>query len=374
MHRSTCVLTCIGTLVTVSCFAQTTPADTPAAPAAPPTWSAGPINFSGLVDGYYSLNFNHPASRVNNARNFDARANQFSLNMMKLTAEHTADPVGFRVDLGFGRAFEIFHAAEPGGLDIYRNIMQAYVSVKPASWGGLQFDFGKFATSAGAELTETHLNWNYSRSLLFANGPYYHFGARTAVPIGSHFTAGFQLINGWNNVEDNNTGKTMGFTAGVTSSKVNWFNNYYTGPEKTNTNEGWRHFYDTVLQVNPAGNVAFSLNFDYGHESNPGAPAYKFYGISTAMRFAAGEHFAFSPRYDWYKDRDGFITGYGEDLTLQEFTLTLDYKMREGFLSRFEYRRDWSSRPFFDRGFQTLNARNMDTLLAGFVVYFGPSR
>lgn len=31
-------------------------------------------------------------------------------------------------------------------------------------------DFGKFYTSAGAELTETHLNWNYSRSLIYANG------------------------------------------------------------------------------------------------------------------------------------------------------------------------------------------------------------
>src|ERR1700674_4934791 len=33
-----------------------------ATPAAPPTSSVGPIDFSGTVDGYYNLNFNHPSS------------------------------------------------------------------------------------------------------------------------------------------------------------------------------------------------------------------------------------------------------------------------------------------------------------------------
>ena len=337
-------------------------------------WSAGPIEFSGLVDGYYSLNFNHPRSRNNNLRNFDAKADQFSLNMMKITAEQAPDPVGFRVDLGFGRAFDIFHATEPGGIGFMRNVMQAYLSVKPASLGGLQIDFGKFVTTAGGEVTETHLNWNYSRSLLFAMGPYYHFGLRTSMPITKNLSAGFHLVNGWNNVEDNNSGKTVGFMTGITTSKFNWFNNYYVGPEKTDTNKGWRHFYDSVIQVNPAGKVNFLFNFDYGQETMPGEDPVKFYGVSAATRFNIGNSFAISPRYDWYKDPQGFITAYGEDLKLQEFTLTFDYKMREGFLSRLEYRRDWADKPFFDRGFQTGNARNMDTLLVGFIVYFGPRR
>src|SRR5258706_12235167 len=66
------------------------PAATPAAPPAPPTWSIGPIDFSGLVDGYYTFNFNHPASQYNQLYNFDVKANQFSLNMAKLTLAHTA--------------------------------------------------------------------------------------------------------------------------------------------------------------------------------------------------------------------------------------------------------------------------------------------
>ena len=131
------------------------PAATPEA--APPTWSVGPIDFNGLVDGYYSFNFNHPAGMSNQLYNFDIKANQFSLNMAKLTLAHSPDPVGFQVDLGFGRAFDIIHASEPSTAPSFlRNIEQAYVSLKPPKAKGFEVDFGQFVTSAGAEVIETN--------------------------------------------------------------------------------------------------------------------------------------------------------------------------------------------------------------------------
>jgi hypothetical protein len=364
-------------LFTVSmAFAQTqTPPDSQsqqAPPPSPPAWSVGPIDFSGTIDGYYSLNFNHPESRTNNLRNFDVRANSFSLNMAELTMKHDPDPVGFRIDLGFGRAFDIIHATEPltRGQDIFDHIVQAYVSVKPKSWGGFQFDFGKFYTSAGAELTETYLNWNYSRSLLYANGPYYHFGVRTSKPLTSWFTAGFQVVNGWNNVEDNNSGKTLGFTTAMTGKKIAWTNAYYVGPEKTNTNEGYRHFWDTVLTLNPNDKANFYVNFDYGVDKVKGGTDNDFYGVAFAHRYAFNNWFAVSPRFEVYKDAQGFITGKAQ--TLKEFTMTAELKMKEGFLTRFEYRSDWSDKPFFDRGNEPASHKSMTTLLVGFVAYFGP--
>lgn len=376
MIRSRCAFTSVFVLAAVGAMAQTAPEP---APAAAPTWSAGPIEFSGLVDAYYSLNFNHPASKNNVIRNFDVKANQFSLNFAKLRMEHAADPVGFVFELAAGRAMDIFHATEPAGPEVYKHIMQAYISVKPAGWKGFQVDVGKFVTSAGAEVTETHLNWNYSRSLLYANGPYYHAGIRTAMPVNGHVTLGAQLLNGWNNVEDNNSAKTFGLTTAVTSSKINWFNNYYVGNEKTDTFEGVkinapgvRHFYDTVLNLNPNGKVSGLFNFDYGIDKNPLSGDSKFYGTSVAAKLAASDWFYLSPRYDWYKDRNGFITATAQ--TLQEFTLTGDFRMKEGFALKLEYRRDWSDQPFFDRGNGLANAKSQNTLLAGFMVFFGPKR
>jgi len=381
MSSYKCVHLGIALLVAGTAAAQTTTPAADPAPAAPSAWSAGPIEFSGLVDGYYSLNFNHPASKNNNLRNFDAKANQFSLNMAKLTMEHAADPVGFKFELAAGRAMDIFHSTEPAGAEVYKHIFQAYVSLKPKALKGVQIDVGKFVTSAGAEPTETHLNWNYSRSFLFANGPYYHMGLRATVPVSEHFSAGVQLVNGWNNVEDNNAAKTVGLTAAFTSSKFNWTNTYYVGNEKTDTDvesgikikaPGIRHFWDTVINVNPSEKFNALFNFDYGVEKKPGDREYKFYGYSVAARFIATEKVAFSPRFDWYKDRDGFITGGAR--TLKEFTMTADYKLSEGWLTRLEYRRDHSSTPYFDRGNELASAKSMNTLLLGFVVYFGPNR
>jgi hypothetical protein len=377
MHAYKCAFFSLAVAFAGVAAAQTIPTTTDSEPK---ILSAAGVDFGGLIDGYYSANFNHPATKYNTWRNFDVKANSFALNFAKLTMQHAAEPVGFTLELAAGRAMDIFHATEPSGSELYKHLFQAFVSVRPTNMHGFQFDFGKFVTSAGAEPTETHLNWNYSRSLLYANGPYYHFGARTSFPITTNFSTGLQIINGWNNVEDNNTSKTMGFTTALTTSKVNWNNNYYVGNEKTDTlggvkikAPGLRHFYDTVLGINPSGKVSGLFNFDYGVEQNPGGRSYVFYGYSVAMRALGAENFAFSPRFDWYKDRDGFITG-GPPRTLQEFTLTGDYKLKQGLLTRLEYRRDWSNLPFYDRGNEPSSSKSMNTVLVGFVVYFAPSR
>jgi len=359
-----------------------------AAPEATPTWSIGPIDFSGLVDGYYDFNANHPASSTNQLYNFDVKANQFSLNMAKLSMAHTADPVGFQVDLGFGRAFDIIHASEPNSAPgILRNVEQAYVSLKPAALKGFEIDLGQFVTSAGAEVIETNSNWNYSRSLLFAWAiPYYHFGIRTSFPIGKHFTGGVQLVNGWNDTEDNNSGKTLGLTGTFTTTKFAWTNTYYGGPENAGTNTGWRHLYDTVLLLTPNSKFNGYLNFDYGQNTSPLSvdaginaasttdPTFtsKWYGIAGALHFQPTSKWSFTPRIEWFKDSEGFSTGRAQDL--KEITLTGEYKMLAGFLARLEYRRDWSNQPFFDRGIDPAPSKSEDTVALGFVGFFGPKR
>jgi hypothetical protein len=366
------------------------PAATPSAQApaaapepAPPTWSAGPIDFSGLVDGYYNLNFNHPSSQSNQLYNFDVKANQFSLNMAKLSLAHSPDPVGFQVDLGFGRAFEIIHANEPNTAPSFlRNIEQAYVSFKPAKAKGFEVDFGQFVTSDGAEVIETNGNWNYSRSLLFAWAiPYYHFGIRTSFPVGKSFTGGVMLVNGWNNVEDNNSGKTIMFTGTLTKKKFVWVGNYHTGPENTGTNKGWRNLFDTTLTLIPTSKVSAYINFDYGQNRTFSTPAVsslaKWYGVAAALHYQFNAKWAFTPRLEWFKDRDGFSTGLAQDL--KEFTVTGEYKMLEGLLARLEYRRDWSNQPFFQRGSVLDESglgtyRNQDTLSIGVLAFFGPKR
>jgi hypothetical protein len=366
-------------VISLAASAQQTDTQAQTPPPSPPPWSLGGIDFSGYVDVYGLANTNNPQSQLNGGgaagsyRSFDQKANSFSLNFATLTLKHDPDPIGFRMDFGFGRGYEIFHLFEPLGADqrnIVRNIMQAFVSVKPANAGGLQFDFGKFVTSAGAEPTETHLNWNYSRSLIYSLGPFYHFGARVSKPVKSYWTTGFQVVNGWNNVDDNNTGKTFGITNAFTSPKVSYFNNYYVGPEKTGTNEGYRHFIDNVLSLTPHEKASLYINYDYGYERAVDGTKGIISAIAGAARFQANSWFALSPRVEYFNDRGIWTSGTVQKL--KEFTLTAEFKHSKGFLTRLEYRHDRSNVPFYEdsNGLRTKKSEN--TFLVGFVAFFGP--
>jgi hypothetical protein len=355
-------------LLHVPALAQQTP---PPADPKPLPWMIGPVNFSGMVDTYFNYTPNHPESRFLLYRNFDVRANSFSLNMAQFQLAMDPQPVGFTLTLGAGRAWDLFNFADTAnGFDNMRYVPQAFVSFRPSGLGGSQFDFGKFYTSAGAELTETHLAWNYSRSLMYANGPYYHFGLRTTYPIGQHFTAGFQLVNGWNNVEDNNSAKTVGVTSAVTFDKISWFNTYYGGTETSEFNEGFRNFNSSVVNFTPSEKFNAYVQFDYGTEKVRTGGSFDWIAVGGAARIQLAEKLAVIPRIEYYYDKDGFITGVGQKLN--EFTITGEYKFWDNFFTRLEYRRDWSNQRVFERGAIPADVKSQSTFAIGFVAYFPP--
>ncbi|PYU20475.1 MAG: porin [Acidobacteria bacterium] len=364
-------------------------------PSTPPTWSAGPIDFSGAVDGYYSYNFQHPADRTNRLYNFNIPAQQFGLDLVEFGIAHSPDPIGGEIDLGFGQAFKTVGATDLGDNGFNQYVRQAFVSIKPAKAKGFELDFGKFVTSAGAEVIESYTNWNYSHSLLFAWAiPYFHFGVRTSWPMGKHLTGGFQLVNGWNNLVDNNSGKTIGPNVTITYSKWTWVIDYYGGPENPDTNKGWRSLFDTTLTLTPSSKASVYLNYDYGQNRNVNGAgtattnSATWKGFAGALRVQAAPKVAFVGRGEWFNDTDGFNTGVAQQV--KEVTFTGEYKIIEGLLWRGEYRHDWSDQPFFldhtppvcigalttcvVTPFGVGNSKHQNTLTFAVIAFFGPKR
>jgi hypothetical protein len=345
----------------------------PAPAAAPPAtaFSYKGFNFSAWLDTYYSKMADAPDQRATQLQAFNLTANKMSLNSLSGSFSYDPAPIGFKLDVGYGRTYDSFMISEPKKTDWARYLINAYVSVKPAAWKGLQIDFGKFVTSAGAEVTETHLNWNYSRSLLFAYGPYFHFGVRAAAPITANWTLGGSVTQGWNVIRDNNTAKTYGVTSVNTLGKVVLANSYYTGPENNTTNRGWRNFYDAVATINWNDRVATYVNFDVGSNRNADSSSSKFLGIASATRVQLTKYLAISPRLEWYNDADGFMTGTAQQI--KDFTLTGEVKLNESFLTRLEYRKDWSDTPYFVRDPMSGNLyKDQQLLIASFIMVVKP--
>lgn len=342
-------------------------------PATRAPWAIGPVQFSGVVDGYSNYTPNHPASRSVLYRNFDVRANTLSLNMAEVNLEMAPQPLGFKLSLGAGRAFDLMNLTDSAnGFDYLRYIPQMYVSYKPPAAKGLQLDFGKFYSAAGAELPETNLGWNYSRSLMYAESPYFHFGLRTSMPINKYFTAGVQIVNGWNNVKDSNGGKTVGITTAVTAGKFGWSNAYYAGPETSPVNEGFRNFNSSVVTWNPTDRISLYGQFDYGTEKARTGGSYDWIAYGGAARVQMTGKIALSARAESYHDRDGFMTGAAQKLS--EFTVTGEYKFIDSFLARLEYRRDWSNQAVFERGATIGAAKSQATVVLGLVAFFPPPK
>ncbi len=342
------------------------------------------MDLSGLIDGYYSYNANRPSNlangQINDLYNFNDKTDQFNLAEARLTLNHDPDPIGAHVDLLFGRANDLVNG--PASASNGRYIEQAFMSLKPPKAKGLELDFGKFVTSAGAEVIESKDNWNYSRSLLFAWAiPYFHFGLRSSMPVSKTDTIGVQVVNGWNNVTTNNGGVTIGLTNALVKPKYTWNLNVYSGPSNANTQKGYRNLIDTTLLLTPNAKFNAYLNYDYGQNrdaiTGTGSTATgdnklnHWQGIAVAAHEQLTGTQALAGRFEYFNDPQGYQTGMAQEV--KEFTATYEYKWAEGLLSRIEYRRDWSDENFFHKGDSNMVAAQ-STLSAGFVAFFGPKR
>ncbi len=273
-----------------------------------------------------------------------------SLNLAEVALEKkptTDSRAGFRVDLDYGPSAALVNAFEPGG-GTYEHVQQAYVSFLAPAGKGLQIDFGKFVTWSGQELIETKDNWNYSRGLLFSLAiPYYHTGVRAAYAVNDKVSLTGFLVNGWNNSQDNNTGKTVGGQIIFKpNAKLAIIENYTAGPEQTDNNDDWRHLSDTIVTYAVSPKVSVAANYDYAQDKVLGETV-KWQGIAGFLRYQANDWFALSPRFEYYDDRDGFSTGTAQKL--KEATVTAEFKHKDGIIMRLEYRGDFSDESYFTK-------------------------
>ena len=361
---------------------STAPASTPAAtaPAAAPTpvpWRIIGLDVSGFLDGYYSYNANNPTEaangKTNDYYNFNDDANQPGFNAAKLTLNHDPAWFGAHFDFVYGRTNRLMNAVN----QLYY-VEQAYISAKPKNWKGFEVDGGKWVTSAGAEVIEGKDNWNYSRSLLFAWAiPYWHFGARTFMPVSKTDTIGLQLVNGWNNITVNTGGVTVGFTNALVEPKYTWNVNVYTGPSNTPSQNAYRNLFDTTILLTPNTKFNAYINFDYAQNNNhiSHGNGNDITSHLDGLAFAAHEQLkgphAIAGRIEFLDDQQGYSTGTAQ--TLKEFTGTYEYKFKFGLISRLEYRRDWSDQKSFHKSGDSMTDAQ-STVSAGMILVLTPHR
>lgn len=153
---------------------------------------------------------------------------------------------------------------------------------------------------------------------------------------------------------------------------------YMAGPEQSGNNSQWRQLTDTVITYSPTSKLSFIVNGDYGRgdriplEEGLSQPVF-WTGVAGYVKYAFNGSTAFSTRYEYYDDHDGFTTGFMVDglpagVHFHEFTTTFEKLVAHHIISRLEFRRDMSNENVFSKGVTPVNSQN--TLTAGLVFTF----
>ena len=167
----------------------------------------------------YLWNFNEPDNRQNSLRSLDNQDNTFGVDLfqlgigkkgpggisafIKLDVGNTASRIGADWS-GNGQFTGV--TGDSGDFEIE----EVYANYAPDWSHGLSAKFGKFVTLLGAEVIEAPLNMNYSRSFLFGFAiPFTNTGLMFNYPITDALQVNLGVVNGWDNVADNNSGKTF---------------------------------------------------------------------------------------------------------------------------------------------------------------------
>jgi hypothetical protein len=331
------------------------------------------LGMSIYLQGGYTYNFRNPDSQENDLRLFDHKANSFTLDLAEIQflKDATVGGMGYKLKVSGGETAKFIHSRglgikdgqAPTDTDAF-DLTEAYLQYNAPLGKGLKFTFGKFATYLGAEVIEARDNPNYSRSFLFNYAvPFTHTGLSMAYPFSEALTTSLYIVNGWDNTDDNNTGKSFGLSLAWTPIDQLAMNfNIMYGPEQKNENSNNRFLFDWVGTVKPVKNLSFILNVDYGTEQkdpNAGGVDSMWAGVAGIIKYDFNAFFSMALRGEYFNDRDGARTGTAQ--VLKEITLTTEFRIAKGLILRPEYRYDCSDQNSFNGG----KDKNQHTIALG---------
>jgi hypothetical protein len=211
------------------------------------TWKELGFKFSGAAEASYTQNFNNPNTNLNQLRIFDTQANSFVPQVAQFMVERPAtagsamDRVGFRARVNFGAQSRFSRARtnyQPGTDNNELDVQELYAEYIVPVGNGLKIQAGKINTLIGYEVINSWENPNFSRSFTFGlSQAFTETGIRFTYPFTSWATVAMGLVNGWDNIEDNNRGKTFTWNVALTPHEkfgVTFYGSY--GSEQSNGN------------------------------------------------------------------------------------------------------------------------------------------
>jgi hypothetical protein len=217
------------------------------------------LKVDGFIDAYYKYNPNGVKPGTAGESVFDIRQNSFALAGGRLGL-HSADGMGV-LDVYFGDYAQVLAGAAPAAQLSEANIGQAFVA---EAFGPLTLTLGKYMTHMGYEVTDSAANWNYSRSLLYFQVPFFHVGAKLNYAGPGGLGLMIQADNG-NSVNYPGVEATAGgFQVSYSGIKgLATYLNYYYEPVPPGTVWEKKHYMEFISSYNVMDGLDLALDYLY---------------------------------------------------------------------------------------------------------------
>jgi len=377
---------------------------------APSLWRTLGFRVSGFVDVAYTQNFNNPNTNLNQLRIFDTNANAFMPHLAQIVLERPADAAGsgferagFRTRLNFGLDARVSRSRtnfQPGTSNNELDFQELYAEYILPVGNGLKIQAGKINTLIGYEVINSWENPNFSRTFMFGlSQAFTTTGIRFTYTFNPIVTASIGLINGWDNVDDNNKSKSFEWLLALTPHErvgLSFYGSY--GAEQSNCQGGSttctpfttgndpsakRTVVGSIITLKATDKDTVILEPYYGNEGNASTISHshnaRWNGLGGYLIHDFDEQWSARFRGEIWEDAGGarsctggvnFAGGtntcFGSPVggavgtggiaqTLWESTSTLQYRPFPSLITRVEFRYDHSNKNVFLYGSRPAN-------------------
>lgn len=335
--------------------AQTTPTDSAATP--------NPLTFYGFVDGYYGYDFRYAATNTRPGFLYSHnRQNEFTINQGMVGLRYDNGQVRGAIGLHAGSYPSANYAAED---PVFRHIYEGYAGFRPFKKAWL--DVGIFGSHIGFESALSKDNWTLTRSLMAENSPYYEAGARFTYEVSPQLTLTGLVLNGWQNIRENNQGKALG-------TQVQWrptakllinSSTFYGNEQPQDSVRRRRYFHNFYASYAATDRLSLALVFDVGKQESGqrGGKADTWHTGAAFVRYQLAPKWSATARAEYYHaDRGVIIRSFSPlptdtDFQVKAASLNLDYAPTANVVFRVEGRLMDAKRPVFEQR----NSRTADS-------------
>src|SRR5256885_14388369 len=241
------------------------------------------FKLSGFAEASYAYSGRSLGDTAIVGRLCDRLQNRFTLNALAVVLDRPYDPAkfsaGFHTELLVGQDATVIQsnglfagAVTPVPVDVPH--LYVTLNVPTASGNGLQLKVGRIPTLLGLEVIETYANPNWSEGNQFVYVENFTgTGVSVETKFNDHVDAQFRVINGWDQVADNNTHKSLMGRVGIYPDALTsigvvgvW------GPEEAVSNTANRYGVEGLLW-RKLGKAAGWVQGDYGRgQANTAMP------------------------------------------------------------------------------------------------------